>query len=299
MLPSEKKLVRIILNPNSGTRKKLDLPKLFNQHVNNRDFHFELHQTQSATHAYDLGAEAVHLGYDLVVAAGGDGTLNQVGRALVGTNIPLGILPLGSGNGFARALKIPLNLGKAIQLIQHGMIKRVDTGKANGHVFLNVCGFGFDAHVSARFATKGTRGFRTYAQISIMELAKYKPANYSVVMDGVQHEIQAFVMAVCNGPQYGSNAYIAPLAEFSDGMLDVTILKDVNWRNLSRITLGLFRRTLHRSNAYQGFRCHHMVVSGMHDTFVNIDGEAIPMEASVNIENIPNSLSVIVPPDEQ
>lgn len=295
MQQADKKQVRIILNPISGTRRKVNLSALASRIADPGKFHIEIHQTRSARHAFDLSEEAAEKGVDLIVAAGGDGTLNQVAAGLTGTGKPLGIVPLGSGNGFARALGIPLDAEKALSVAFTGRPRLVDTGKANQHTFLNVCGFGFDAHVSAQFAQAGTRGFSTYARISMRELSKFQPESYKVKYNGTDTEYSAFVMSVCNGPQYGSNAWIAPMADFSDGTFDVTILQKTGWLNMGRMAFHLFRKELHHAPGYQGFRTSELTVIMPEAGFVNIDGEAIRFEPVVEIKNLPNSLQVIIP----
>jgi YegS/Rv2252/BmrU family lipid kinase len=293
-----KKKIRFIINPISGGRTKKDIPTLIDKYLSKEKYTYELAYTKTAAHAQELCLEAIEKGFDMVVAAGGDGTLNLVASALVQTDIPLGIIPLGSGNGFARAMNIPLNTIDAISLLNDGVNKQIDTGSANGISFINVCGFGFDAHVSSKFAEAGTRGLKTYAKISLNELKAYQNQTYELHFNESERTEKAFIMAVCNGPQYGNNAHIAPSAKFDDGLFDITILKDVNWLNAIGITTNLFLGNLKKSKQVDSLVCQDIEITQPTPNWVNIDGEPIWMEKAVSIRMKPQSLKVIVPTNE-
>jgi diacylglycerol kinase (ATP) len=293
-----KKKIRFIINPISGGKTKKDIPTLIERHLAKEKYSYELAYTKTASHAQELCLEAIDLGFDMVVAAGGDGTLNLVASSLVQTNIPLGIIPLGSGNGFARAMNIPLKTANAIHLLNEGIIKKIDTGSANEICFINVCGFGFDAHVSSKFAEAGTRGLKTYAKISLNELRAYKNNTFELHFNGSKRKEKAFILAVCNGPQYGNNAHIAPNAKFDDGSFDITILKEVNWLNAFGITKDLFLGKLNQSKQVETLTCRNIEIIQPEPNWVNIDGEPIWMEKQISIQMKPQSLSIIVPANE-
>ncbi len=286
---------RIIINPISGGREKKDIPGLLQQYLDQSKFETEFCFTQSAEHARELAQEAVSLKRDLVIAAGGDGTLNLTASGLINSEIPMGIIPLGSGNGFARALNIPMNTIAAIKTINTGKPIAIDSGMANQIPFINVCGFGFDAHVSSKFAEAGTRGLKTYAKISIKELHQYQNKNYQLEFEHTLQKQNAFILAICNGPQYGNNAFIAPLAEFSDGQFDISILEKVNWKNVIPLSLNLFLKKLYQSKNTKHQRAANLTVMQESAAFVNIDGEPIWFEEKVTIQLLPKSLQIIVP----
>ncbi|OYU95670.1 MAG: lipid kinase [Bacteroidetes bacterium B1(2017)] len=292
---ADKKKVRFIINPISGGKAKKDIPSLLNAHLDQSKFDMEITFSQSGNHAKELAKEAVELNKDLVVAVGGDGTLNIVASCLVHTNTPMGIIPLGSGNGFARALNIPMNTIAAIQLLNTGKSLCIDSGSANGTAFINVCGFGFDAYVSSKFAEAGTRGLKTYARISIKELNQYKPKEYKLVQGLEQQIHKAFVLAICNGPQYGNNAYIAPLAEFADAWFDITLLKQVSWTNFVGLSVDLFLRRIHQNKQTNTQRVKDLIVIQPEAGYVNIDGEPVWFDEQVSIKMHPKSLTIIVP----
>ena len=292
---TSKRNIRFIINPISGIKSKKNIPMLIDEHLDKNKFNFDIAYTESAEHAKLLAMEGISLKKDAIVAVGGDGTLNLVASALVNTQTPMGIIPLGSGNGFARALNIPLKTELAIQLLNTGKISKIDSGSANNIPFINVCGFGFDALVTSKFASAGKRGLQTYAKISIQELTNYKIQKYTIQLGGKTQQVSAFIMAICNGPQYGNNAFIAPLAEFNDGLFDLTILKEVTWKNMLGIGADLFLRTLHKSNSTETFQIKDITVIMPEAAYVNIDGEAIWFEPKVNIKLHPNSFKIIVP----
>ncbi len=293
-----KKKIRFIINPISGGRTKKDIPALIDKYLSKEKYTYELAYTKTAAHAQELCSEAIEKDFDLVVAAGGDGTLNLVASALVHTNVPLGIIPLGSGNGFARAMNIPLKTIDAIRLLNKGVNKLIDTGAANGISFINVCGFGFDAHVSSKFAEAGTRGLKTYAKISLNELKAYQNKTFELQFKESKRPERSFILAVCNGPQYGNNAHIAPAAKFDDGKFDITILKEVNWLNAFGITKDLFLGNLNKSKQVDILSCQNIEIIQPEPNWVNIDGEPIWMEKLVSIQMKPQSLNVIVPTNE-
>jgi diacylglycerol kinase (ATP) len=293
-MAQEKKII-FLINPISGVRSKKNIPELIENHLDTTKFSYEIAYTKSSEHAVELTKNAIQKQPNEIVAVGGDGTINLIAGELVQTEIPLAILPLGSGNGLARALRIPLDLKKAIELINQEHTGYIDTGIANSVRFMNVCGFGFDAHVSSKFAEAGTRGFKTYAKVSLQELSTYQLKKYQLSFSEKQVTETAFILAICNGPQYGNNAYIAPLAEFNDGLFDITVLKKVSWKNAIGLSKDLFMRTLHQSKLVNNYRTDEIIIEQEDAAYVNIDGEPIWFEPKVHIKLLRNSLKLILP----
>ncbi|MDZ4668251.1 MAG: diacylglycerol kinase family lipid kinase [bacterium] len=290
---STKKKTRILINPISGGKSKLGLAALINQYLDKTKFEFNIAYTESGEHAIALAQEAAQQEYDILVAAGGDGTLNQVASKLIHTQTAMGIIPLGSGNGFARALNIPMNTAAAINGLNQAQIKTIDTGLANAVPFINVCGFGFDAHVSAGFASHGKRGLQTYAKVSLQSIRNYQSKTYQLVQTEKTEAHTAFIFAICNGPQYGNNAYISPLAELNDGLFNLTIIEKVNWRNLLGLSINLFMGKLHESKRVKTQQIKDFTLVQPEAAYVNIDGEPIWFDKEVNISILPNSLRVL------
>lgn len=213
----------LIINPIAGTHSKEGLADTIVRGLENGGFDVDVCCTTGVGDATRLAARAVEKGYDGVVACGGDGTVNETARALTGTPVPLGIIPAGSGNGLARHLNIPLEIPKAVDIITERNIRDCDYGEVNGHPFFCTFGLGFDAAVSDRFAHADTRGKMTYIRSALQEFLHYQPQTYTIIADGEEIVVDAMLIAVCNANQYGNNAFIAPDASITDGLLDLVI----------------------------------------------------------------------------
>ena len=175
-----KKKILFIMNPISGTASKAAVPSLIDSVLDKELFEYEIRMTERAGHASEIATEAKNNHVDVVVAVGGDGTVNEVARSLVHSDTALGILPCGSGNGLARHLLLPMNLKKCIEVINQCEIRDLDYGVINDHPFFCTCGMGFDAFVSMKFAESGKRGPITYAENILREGLKYKPETYTL-----------------------------------------------------------------------------------------------------------------------
>ncbi len=180
--------------------------------------------SDGVSHARQIAKEAVNK-FHLVVAVGGDGTVNEVASAIVGSDAIFGIVPYGSGNGLSRFLGISMNAEKAIKNLGSGNIEIIDSARLNGQPFFNMAGMGFDAHISEVFSHGKKRGFLTYIKSSFEEIYKYKPQLYHLEIDGKTYEREAFMLSFANSSQYGNNAHISPHASVQDGLLDVCVIK--------------------------------------------------------------------------
>lgn len=229
---------------------------------------------------------------DLIYAVGGDGTVNEVGRRLIGSGKTLGILPTGSGNGLARHLQIPMDLDRALAAMQSGTSVTIDTAIVNGQPFLGTFGIGFDAHVADRFARAGTRGIETYIREAMKAFISYKPQSYEIEVDGEQVSESAFVVAVANSNQYGNDARIAPLASLRDGLLDVCVLKSARVIDAPDIIQRLFRGTLHDCSYISSRRGRKIVIRRAAEEAAHIDGEPLVLPRELTIEILPSSLRV-------
>lgn len=234
--------------------------------------------------------------YSAIVAVGGDGTLQSVGAALMCSEIPLGIIPMGSGNGLARMLKCPFNVEAAIRKILNGKVQSIDVAKANDRVFLNVCGVGFDALISNRFAHSEKRGFFNYARLTIQSLSKYKSADYIVSLNGQKIFEKAFLVSICNGNQFGNNAYIAPEAQLNDGLLNLTLLKPFGILKAIPIAVRLFSKKLTVSNQTIALIANHFSLKRKDGLafHYHVDGEPMPPVTELSIKVLPSMLKVIV-----
>jgi len=237
-------------------------------------------------------SEAASAGYDAVIAAGGDGTVNEVARALRDTATVLGILPVGSGNGLARHLDIPLDPVEALAIIERGRILKCDYGTVNDLSFFCTFGVGFDAAVSEKFARQKRRGKLSYVKSAVEEYINYSPQTYAIEVNGVTLTQKAFLIAVCNASQYGNNAYIAPDASMSDGLLDVTIVHAGNRLETASVGIDLFTGFINRNARIHTLRTSRVVITRSVDGPAHIDGEPVTMADTMNVVCHPGGLQV-------
>jgi diacylglycerol kinase (ATP) len=289
-----KKRICFIVNPISGVGRQKVIEKLIDQSLNRVLFDYEIAYTKAAKHATELSRNAAASGFDIVVAVGGDGSVNETARGLIGTMTAMAIIPAGSGNGLARHLKIPLNLKKAMDVINSGKEAVVDTMQLNDEPFVNVAGVGFDAHIGWEFAKFGKRGFSSYLRVIQREFPKYQAQDFELIIDGKSQAKKAFLISIANGSQWGNNAHIAPLADISDGYMDIVILKDVSFFSSVSIGYRLFRKTLHHSSHLEIIKSKEAIIR-QKNTIAHIDGEPIELGKEISVKVNPLSLKVIVP----
>lgn len=247
--------------------------------------------------ATEFAKRAVKESFDVVVVVGGDGTINEVASALVNSGTAMGIVPVGSGNGLARTLQIPDDIGSACNLISTGRVSAIDVGKANNRYFFLVAGFGFDAIVGKRFDESPQRGPLPYFYLSAKEYLTYRPQKMKVQFNDVVHEINPFVLAVANGQQYGNNALIAPEAKLDDGLLDVCIVHQLSFLRLFDAIPKLFNGTIENYASAELHKTQSLLVERQVADYMNIDGEPVWEEAVVKISLIPKSLRIVTPPN--
>ncbi len=291
------KRIVFIMNPISGTQNKAGIPELIERTLDHEQFSYELRLTEHAGHASEIANEAKEQGVDIVVAIGGDGTVNEVARAIVHSNTALGIMPCGSGNGLARHLLLPMNLKKSIEILNRCEIHELDYGIINGHAFFCTCGMGFDAFVSQKFAEAGKRGPITYVENVLREGLKYKPETYEIQDEQGTTRAKAFLISCANASQYGNNAYIAPQASMSDGLLDVIIMEPFDVLEAPQISIEMFNKTLDKNSKIKTFKCQRLHIHRKQPGFIHFDGDPVMTDADVDIELKPKGIRVVVNPD--
>lgn len=281
----------LIINPHSGTRSKSGLE----QEARDAIPGVEVVYTQRAGHATELARQAADDGYDRVIAAGGDGTVNETARGLLGTPAAMGIVPLGSGNGLARHLRIPMDTRRALRVAAEARSLTVDTAEVEGRPFFCTMGIGFDAAVSAEFAAASRRGLLTYTRIAMARFAAYRPEPCLISVDGMSLECQPFILAICNASQYGNNAYIAPGATMRDGLLDITIVRPGHLPLLAAAGVRLFTHSLEGSSLVHTLRGRTVTVRRPAPGPAHLDGEAVTLPDVFTATVCPLSLHVIAP----
>lgn len=290
-----KKNIVFIINPISGVQNKEAILDLIPNCLDFNQFDYRIIATEYAGHATILAREAVDKGCDAVVAIGGDGTINEVARSLVHTPVALGVIPCGSGNGLARHLHIPMEPLGAIKVLNHFEVEDLDYGKINDIPFFCTCGVGFDAFVSSKFAHSEKRGMLTYLENTLREGLKYKSDTYEIEIEGEEtSKYKAFLIACANASQYGNNAYIAPHASMSDGLMDVTIMEPFTMLEAPQIAIQLFNRTLLQNSRIKTFRCNKIHIHREHPGVIHYDGDPVLVETDIDVQLIEKGLRVIV-----
>ena len=292
-----KKSVTFIVNPISGTHSKKELPELIEQYLDKDVFEARIVCTEYAGHASELAHQFADEGIDIVVAVGGDGTVNEVARSLVHTSTALGIIPCGSGNGLARHLCLPIDMRKSLEIINHCHIEAFDYGIINDLPFFCTCGMGFDAFISLKFAEAGKRGPITYVENVLKEGLTYKPETYEVVDDTGTHRHKAFLIACANASQYGNNAYIAPGASMKDGQMDVIIMEPFDVLDAPQIAADLFMKTLTNNSKIKTFRTNKLHIHRKEPGAIHYDGDPIMTgkDIDVSIEHL--GLRIVTNPE--
>ncbi len=289
-----KKKAVFVINLISGTSDKAAIPGLIDQYLDKTKFEYEIAITQYAGHASEIATKAKDDGVDVVVAVGGDGTVNEVARAIVHSNTALGIIPCGSGNGLARHLLLPLNVRKAIDVINKSEVRQLDYGIINGYHFFCTCGMGFDAFVSMKFAEAGKRGPITYVENVLREGLKYKPETYTIEDESGTLQYKAFLISCANASQYGNNAYIAPQASMSDGLMDVIIMEPFDVFEAPQISIEMFSKTLDKNSKIKTFRTRHLHIHRDKPGVIHYDGDPVMTGADIDIELKPKGINIIV-----
>ena len=281
-----------VVNERSGPRRALDIESLV------RASWHGSYELQPCGRKEDLDAiidraEAAQI--DVVFAVGGDGTVHETAKRLIGRKPALGILPTGSGNGFARHIGLPADLAASLESCRGERIVTIDTADVNGNPFLGVMGIGFDAVVADRFASSTTRGLETYVKEGLAAFSHFQAEEYRITANGATIMQKAFVVAVANSGQYGNNARVAPLASLQDGLLDVVIVNDTSLVGAAVLLARLFTGSFHRSDAVTTLQTSEVVIQRPSAGVAQLDGEPCTLPEELHVRVHPRSLNLLVP----
>ncbi|MBR1716377.1 MAG: diacylglycerol kinase family lipid kinase [Paludibacteraceae bacterium] len=288
------KNIAFIINPISGTQNKRKLPKMIKETLDHSQWLENIVFTERAGHAEELARQFMRMGFDAVVAVGGDGTVNEVARGLRDSNTAMGIIPMGSGNGFARHLNIPVRAHRAIEMLNRSEPIKVDYGLANGKLFVSTCGTGFDALIADQFAGSTRRGFMTYLQNIFKDVLRYRPESYHLHGKGIDITHKAFLMTFANASQWGYEAYIAPKASLQDGLMDICIMSSSALLGAPELALRLFTRSIDNSLFMDTLRAREVWVERETASAFHIDGDPVEMPKDIHVQIIPDGLTVLV-----
>ena len=296
-MEGKKKTVLFIVNPVSGVNqsRKSTLAEIAAARFDPELFEWEIRFSESAAHVQELSREASAAGIDIIVAVGGDGTVNQVVRGMIGSSSTLALVPAGSGNGLARHLGIPVDTEQSVRLISQNNSKLIDTVNFNDQLFVSIAGVGFDALVARLFSKVERRGFFSYLRIITNEYKSYRPRKYKLIIDGNEVIRQALFVSFANTNQFGYNTIISPQAKIDDGLVDVCIVKKVPLLYAPKVVGLLLTRRIDDSGFVEIIRAKSVTLSRNKNRVVNLDGEAVKLSKDLHIEVNPLSLRVIVP----
>lgn len=291
-----KRHLLFIVNPISGIGKQKKIEQLLSQYIDTTLIDYTVRYTERIHHGTELARQAVEEGvFDAVVAVGGDGSVNDIVSGIAGTDMTLGIIPCGSGNGLARNLKIPLVPAQAIDVLNHFKIGEIDTITLNDRVVASIAGIGFDARVARRMKQAKVRGLQAYAKIIVSDYATYKSHTYRLNIDGKEIERKAWFISFANSNQFGYNTTVAPLAQLDDGLIDVCIVDRIPLLHLPLTAPLLYLNHFELSQHVEYFKAHEVTVYNNEEQWVNIDGEGEKIGKELHFVNNRKNLKIIVP----
>lgn len=291
-----KKKIIFIINPISGHHNKNNFPNLVERHIDKNQYEYSIVFTEYAGHATELTKKAIDDDFDYIAAVGGDGTINEVAKCLIGKKQILVIVPWGSGNGLARHLELPFKPERLItEVINKGKTYKIDTAVMNGIPFISIAGIGFDALIADYFAKDENRGFITYAKLVTEKYPNYRQKEYTLILDDeTTIECKPFFVTFANSSQFGYNAEISPKASVQDGLIDVCIFKKPNILEVPIVATYFLAKQIDKSNFIDIYKAKKIKVIRKVAEVANIDGEAVEMSKDITVEIIPLSLNILL-----
>lgn len=285
-----------VINPISGSKNKTRLPDLIHSLLKNKiDYKIIFWQSAEQDIENIIKKEITDNNFTMLVAAGGDGTINKMANCIKNTNTSLGILPFGSGNGFSRFLKIPMNISEAINIIATGREVMIDTCSINNRSFFCTAGVGFDAYIGKLFNEGGKRGAWTYVKKITKEFSKYTAEDYEIIVDGKKYFKTAFLITFANANQWGNEAQIAPEANVQDGLLNITVIKPFKVYHAPLLATRLYLKNIHKSGLVETFKGKEITVIRKNEGPAHFDGDPEIMGEKIEVKIFPSTLKVCVP----
>ena len=262
-------------------------------------FEYTIKLTERGGHAAELTKQAIEDQYDIIVAVGGDGTINEVATNMIGASQTFAIVPYGSGNGLARHLHLPLKPKKIItEVINKGVKAKIDTATMNGVPYISIAGVGFDAIIADFFAKDPNRGFKTYVKLVTEKYFKFKPEKYHLTLDDKEEiDCEPLFISFANSNQFGFNAAVSPHALLNDGLLDICIFKKPSFIQVPWVAERLLTQKIDHTHFVDIHKASKIKVIREKEDIANIDGEAVMMEKDITVEILPLSLNILLPVD--
>lgn len=296
-----KEKILFIVNPISGHKDKKNFPSLVKSLIDKEKYDYSISWTEYGGHAKELAREAIASGVDVIVAVGGDGTINEIGTAMLGAEQTFAIVPCGSGNGLARHLHIPLKAEKVItEVINKGVKSKIDTASINGVPFISIGGVGFDAIIADYFAKDPNRGLKTYVKLVTERYFKFQPEKYHLILDDdTEIDCEPLFISFANSNQFGNNAVVSPHASLNDGLLDVCVFKKPSFISIPDVAVKLMTSRIDHSKIVDIYKAKKIKVIRQKEDIANVDGEAMMMAKDLDIEIKPLSLNILLPDIKQ
>jgi YegS/Rv2252/BmrU family lipid kinase len=289
-----KKRILFIINPFSGIGKQKKLESLISEKLDKMKFKSEIIYTEFAGHATEI-TEREKQNFDIIAIVGGDGSINEVAQKLVHSDTILGVIPAGSGNGFARHFGFPARPSKAIEVINQLKIKTIDTVKLNKKIFVNVAGLGYDAEMGFLFSKISNRGFRGYTKTIFNSFDKFKSEEFEFVLKGKLYHEKAFILSIANASQYGFNAAISPDSSVDDGRMNITVIEKFPLILAPLMAAKLFTGFITSSRYVKVYRAKKFKILNNKQLIAHLDGEPVILNKNLNFKILPSSLKIIVP----
>lgn len=287
--------VYIIINPNAGNGRGKQIGQELRYYLNKAGISFEYHLTEYAGHGALLAREAVEKKIKYILAAGGDGTVNEIARQLVASQSCLVIVPLGSGNGLARHLHLPFNVKDVVGLIDNGVILNCDTMLINQQFSINVSGLGFDAHVASLFGKNGKRGLYNYIRLVLSQYSIYHETNFQITLGNKQIERKAWMISAANSAQFGNDFKIAPAASVTDELIDLCIIRKPGWIGALMLAWDVYNAKVDKSKYVEIIKTSEAKIVCDQPLALHIDGDAAGQHLQFHFEMSPQKVKILIP----
>ena len=285
--------IKFIVNPISGNGKQKNIKNIIHENLDTKKHEYSIQFTERHGHAKELCKQAIIDGYEGIIAVGGDGTVNEIASECIGKDTVLGIIPAGSGNGFAYHLGMKKNIKESILQLNNITIKIVDSCTVNSMPFVNVSGIGFDAHIANLFQNLEKRGFWNYIKLIFKEI-NYKSKEYIINNNGKNRKIKAVMISFANASQYGNNFRISPKSELDDGLIDFVIVHDMPKRMIPQFLIKIANGKIANSKFVEIIQAKEMKIFS-NEKIIHLDGEPKKINKSVLVKNNPKTLKIFIP----
>lgn len=269
--------------------------ELIEQLIDHSKFDYDVQFTEAKGHASVIAKTAISEGYERVIACGGDGTVNEVAKSLAHTQIPLGIIPAGSGNGFAMFIGMGRNIKRAIEKLNTASAKCIDSCEVNNQFFLNLAGVGFDALIAYKVDSGQKRGFQMYLKKVSQEMLKFKAQKFHVEMDDKNVDGNFTTIAIANAAMYGYNFTIAPTADLTDGLMDIVFIHEAPLIKTISASWRMLNKSLEKSSLVSIKRCKEVIISTDNPYYFHLDGESFSFEEKLHFKINPASINILFP----